>query len=70
VLFLWDKYRSRRCKLNIIKEVTVAIINTLPAYRDYIKLRLGSPVINVELANEQIDQIIEDSVQDFHRYTY
>jgi hypothetical protein len=68
--FLLDKYRGRCCKINIIKEVTVAIINTLPAYRDYIKLRLGSPVINVELANEQIDQIIEDSVQDFHRYTY
>jgi hypothetical protein len=68
--FLLDKYRSRRCKLNIIKEVTVAIINTLPAYRDYIKRKLGFPVIAIEVADEQIDQIIEDSVQDFHRYTY
>lgn len=48
----------------------MAIINTLPAYREYIKRKLGSPVVNIEVDNDQIDQIIEDSVQDFHRYTY
>lgn len=48
----------------------MAIINTLPAYREYIKRKLGAPVIQIEVADEQIDQIIEDSIQDFHRYTY
>lgn len=45
-------------------------ITTLVDFREYLKLVMGKPVINVEVADSQIDQIIEDSVQDFHRYTY
>lgn len=48
----------------------MAKITTVQAMRDYIKLMLGWPVINVELADIQIDQIIEDSVQDFSRLNY
>lgn len=45
-------------------------VTTLSEFRDHIKRELGSPVITVELANEQLDQIIEDSIQDFTRYNY
>lgn len=48
----------------------MARITTLSDFRNYIKLMLGFPVVNIELADAQIDQIIEDSVQDFQRYTY
>lgn len=48
----------------------MARISTLVDFRNYLKLMLGQPVINVEVTNEQIDQVIEDSVQDFQRYTY
>jgi hypothetical protein len=45
-------------------------ITDLQGMRDYIKLMLGMPVINVEIADIQLNQIIEDSVQDFQRYNY
>lgn len=48
----------------------MARIITLDGFRDYLKLTIGNPVINIEVADEQIDQLIEDSVQDFQRYTY
>lgn len=48
----------------------MARITTLTDFRNYLKLTLGQPVILVEIADEQYDQIIEDSVQDFQRYTY
>lgn len=38
--------------------------------RDYVKVMLGAPVIQVELSDIQIDQIADDSVQDFQRYNY
>jgi hypothetical protein len=48
----------------------MAQIKTLEQFRDYIKTKLGYPVINVEVDDTQFDQIIEDSVQDFCRYNY
>lgn len=38
--------------------------------RDYIKLTLGAPVVQIELSDLNLDQIIDDSVQDFQRYNY
>lgn len=38
--------------------------------RDYILTRLGQPVINVEIAEQQLDIIISDTIQDFNRYNY
>ncbi len=48
----------------------MAAITTLVEMRDYLKLRLGDPVINIEMTDDQFDQVIEDTVQDFHRYNY
>lgn len=39
-------------------------------FKSYIKRQLGHPVINVEIADEQLDDIIFDSVQTFQRYNY
>jgi len=38
--------------------------------KDYIKIMLGYPVVNVELADVNLEQIIEDSCQTFSRYVY
>ena len=38
--------------------------------KQYVLTRLGQPVINVELADQQLDVLIYDSVQDFNRYNY
>lgn len=35
---------------------------------NYIKAELGSPVINVEVADSQINIVIDDAIQDFQRY--
>lgn len=48
----------------------MAKIITLEGFRNYLKVTIGQPVINIEVADEQFDQIIEDSIQDFQRYTY
>lgn len=48
----------------------MAAITTLSACVNYCKKMLGRPVINVEVSDDQFEQIIEDSVQDFQRYTY
>ncbi|HON83424.1 MAG TPA: hypothetical protein PLI22_04730 [Caldisericia bacterium] len=45
-------------------------ITTMEDMRDYIKLMLGFPVINVELSNNQIYQVIYDAAQIFWRYGY
>ena len=45
-------------------------IHTLEDFRNYIYTKLGQPVINVEVAPEQVDVIIYDTVQDFTRYNY
>jgi hypothetical protein len=46
----------------------MARITTLAAMRNYIKTMLGSPVITVELADAQLNQIIEDVVQVMNDY--
>jgi hypothetical protein len=48
----------------------MARIVTMEQMRNYIKLMLGAPVINIEVTNAQLDQVIEDSVQQFHKYDY
>ena len=48
----------------------MATITTLNQMRDFCKLMLGAPVINVELDDTQIDQIIENECQVFSRYEY
>lgn len=48
----------------------MARITTLDDFRTYLKITLGQPVINVEVADIQYNQLIEDAVQDFQRYTY
>lgn len=45
-------------------------INSLSSMRDYCKRMCGHPVINVEIADDQLNQIIEDTVQDFNRLNY
>lgn len=45
-------------------------MNDLLATRNYIKRKLGSPVICVEVADEQLDDIINDTIQDAQRYLY
>lgn len=47
------------------------MINELRSMSDaikYIRMKLGEPVINVELTNPQIGQCVIDSLQLFHRY--
>ena len=46
----------------------MAEITNLLGMRDYIKRQLGYPVICVEIANEQLDDIISDAAKDMHRY--
>jgi len=45
-------------------------ITTLPLFRDYIKRQLGHPVLCVELADEQLTELIRDAVDIFQRYMY
>ncbi len=46
------------------------MITSLNEFIDYLKIRIGAPVTNVEIDDIQFTQIIEDSIQTFHRYTY
>ena len=46
------------------------MITSLLEFRSYLKTMLGNPVTNVEVDDTQIDQVIEDSVQIFQRYSY
>ena len=43
---------------------------SLSDMREYILTRLGSPVVNVEVAPIQLDVIIYDTIQDMNRYNY
>ncbi len=45
------------------------MITNLNQFIDYIKLKLGAPVNNIELDDSQIVQIIEDSVQAYWKYS-
>lgn len=48
----------------------MAKITTLPQMIEYIKTVLGYPVVNIEVSDSQFTQVIEDSIQDFQRYSY
>lgn len=45
-------------------------ITSIEQMRDYIYRKLGAPVLVVEVAPEQIDDCIFDTVQDMRRYNY
>ncbi len=48
----------------------MATISNLSGCISYCKKMLGYPVVNVEVSEDQFEQIIDDSIQDFQRYTY
>jgi len=48
----------------------MAKITDLTGMKNYVLVQLGFPVINIEISNEQLEQAIEDTVQDFSRYNY
>jgi len=48
----------------------MAKITNLTEMKNYVLVQLGFPVINIEISNEQLEQAIEDTVQDFNRYNY
>jgi hypothetical protein len=45
-------------------------IATMDEFRDYIKIELGSPVVCVEVSDQQITQSIFKSIDFFNRYNY
>lgn len=48
----------------------MARINSKALLINYVKLQLGYPTINIEVTDEQINQIIDDTVQKFTEYAY
>jgi len=46
------------------------MITDLPSFINYVRLKLGMPVVNVEIDDTQIIQNIEDCTDIFYRYTY
>ena len=48
----------------------MAKIVDLNGMKSYVLRQLGYPVINIEIADDQLEQAIEDTVQDFQRYNY
>lgn len=48
----------------------MARINTKAGLRSYIKSQLGAPSINIEVTDDQMDEIIDDTVQKFTEYAY
>lgn len=48
----------------------MAEITTLTQMKNYVLRKLGSPVINIEIASVQLEQCIEDGVQIINRYMY
>lgn len=48
----------------------MARINTKVGLINYVKSQLGAPTINIEVTDEQIGQIIDDTVQKFTEYAY
>ena len=45
-------------------------INSKKLLMKYIKEQLGAPLINIEITDEQLSQIIDDSVQKYTEYAY
>lgn len=48
----------------------MANITSVSGMRDYIKIKLGHPVITVEISDDQLDWIISDSAEIVNRYMY
>lgn len=48
----------------------MARITTKAALTEYVKSQLGAPTINIEVTDDQIGQIIDDTVQKFTEYAY
>lgn len=48
----------------------MANITTLDGMKNYVKGQLGSPVINIEMTDGQLEQCIEDAAQIINRYLY
>ncbi len=48
----------------------MAKVNTRDELKDYVKRALGYPSINIEATDDQIDDIIDDSIQKFTEYAY
>jgi len=48
----------------------MAKITSLTGMKNYILTELGFPVINVEIADSQLEQEIDNTIQDFQRYNY
>lgn len=50
--------------------MSINLITSISGMRTYIKRRLGYPVINVEIHDDQLTDIISDSMDIFSRYNY
>ena len=48
----------------------MARINTRSQLIDYTKSQLGAPTITIEVSDDQISEIIDDSIQKFTEYAY
>jgi hypothetical protein len=48
----------------------MARLTTKSALTDYIKSQLGAPSINIEVTDDQISEIIDDTIQKFTEYAY
>jgi hypothetical protein len=46
----------------------MAKITNLTEFKNYILVALGFPVLNIEISNEQLEQCIELTIEDFQRY--
>lgn len=53
-----------------ISRFIMARITTREALINYVKSQLGYPTINIEVTDEQISQIIDDTIQKFSEYAY
>jgi len=48
--------------------MAITSINSWDGMRNYIFTKLGAPVINIEMTEEQVDLAIEDTIRDFWHY--
>ncbi len=48
----------------------MAKITNLEQMKHYVLVQLGFPVLNIEVSDEQLENAIEDTCQDFSRYNY
>jgi hypothetical protein len=48
--------------------MAISNIYNLEAMREYVLRKLGAPVIDIELSEDQLDQCIEDAIQKFAQF--